>query len=133
MKRAACLLAAALLLFALALPAFADETTSVPDIEGFATIREGQTLALPSESETAPITAAPTTTPVSTAAPAVATVEQPIAESAAGLLGAYTRAEAAAFGALALSLLALLLAVIALAKSGKKPGKSAAGNYQKYF
>ena len=115
MKRAACLLAAALLAAALALPAFAEpqSTTATP----------------PAATLPAPATEAPPETTLA-ALPVMAEAPDP---AAGGLLGAYSNTEIAAFGALGLSLLALLLAVAALARTGKRPRRNAAGNYQKYF
>ena len=131
MKRAACLLAAALFAFALALalaaPAFAEpEITSMPDSRGSFDSQPVQ------ENETVPptTTALPQTESSTVmAVPIDETLEMP----AAGLPGAYTYTDIAAFAALGCSLLALLLAVAALSRSGRKPKGNVAGNYQKFF
>lgn len=145
MKRAACLLAAALLLFALAAPAFADEPTTVPAPEISAAAREGESLASQPAAE-GNVTQAPTT--ATTAAPtmpqtyATETEAVPISGTQDDSIPFFFAGESEAMqrnlwflsgGAAVLAALALLLAVIALARSGKKPGRNAAGNYQKFF
>lgn len=131
MKRAACLLAAALFAFALALahaaPAFAaPEITSMPDSRGSLASQPVQ------ENETAP----PTTTALpQTESSTVMSVpiDETLGTPAVGLLGDTSRTDVATFGALGCSLLALLLAVVALSRSGKRPKGNVTGNYQKFF
>ena len=106
MKRAACLLAAALLAFALAAPAFAAPETfdsrlmeeSLPTLPPFTT-------------------AAATIAPATTQPETFTTVMLQAEADGPG----YIYTEIAAFGTLGCSLLALLLAVIALSRTGKRP------------
>jgi hypothetical protein len=147
LKRAACLLAAALLLFALALPAFADETTTAPAPESSVDASEHESFASQpaaqgdvTQAATTATTAAPTMPQTyateTEAVPLSGTpdLDGPVGYIFLGETGALMRNLLfLSGGAAVLAALALLLAVIALAKAGKKPGRNAAGNYQKFF
>jgi len=133
LKRAACLLAAVLLILAVLPSAYAETTAPNPQAP-VTTIRGNAASQLPpEESQTEP--------PTTTAPPTTTTTEPatfPEADLSSQNNGSWlpqnlTPTDIAAFGALAISLLALLFAFIALARSGRKSRGNLAGNYQKYF
>jgi len=129
MKRLSTLLAALLAAALFALPAMAE------------TIPAETTIGIvPIAQETGEVTQAEVTT---TQAPATTTEAPTTMEYAtygiqpvpyeADNLSALRRADAVNYAALCLSLLALLLAIIALARSGKRKSANATGNYKKFF
>ena len=138
MKCAACLIAALLLLAALATPAYAEPVTEADSeiTTEWITPRDimpimpydGELL----EEQTEPATQATTWTTIGIV---------PIDEELEGFNGislglseGYSLQDAMLFGALGISIVALLLAVIALARTGRRrrPG-NAAGDYKKFF
>ena len=130
MKRLLCLAAALMLALTAALPAFAAPVKPTEEITVAETLDEPVGVTLADEPVLVTTTAEPWTNPT------VETVEmEPFAfgpeEPAKTALPLDPMLTYAALGA---SVLALLLAVIALARTGGK-GKSAnaAGNYQKFF
>jgi len=131
-KYFACLVAALALLIALAVPAFAEP-------------EEPTVLAVPLENETidAELTTNPEDGETTEAPPILIYATEPTtigfapidgellpgAQEDEGLLSQRNLT----FGALGLAGLALLLSVIALARTRKKTAPNATGNYQKYF
>ena len=135
MKRAACLLAAALLTLALALPAFA-ETASEPTTLEPITPREFVPI-VPYDDETwEEETTLPETTtqpPIEYTTIGIVPISGGLEDAGLGLPQEIGLDDILKVGTLGISLLALLLAVIALARTAKKKPGNAAGNYKKYF
>jgi len=135
LKRAACLLAAALLMAALALPAFA-ETTSEPSTLEPVMSREflpvvpydGETTILEEETTVFESTAPPPGTTIG-----IVPIGGELDEGGFALQGGIAQEDVMRYGTLGISVLALLLAVIALARTIKKKPGNATGNYRKYF
>jgi len=141
-KYFACLVAAALLLFALAMPAFAepDEIETATDplaVTEDRTAAPGFSIEPRLDGEDGELTEEQTFIAIMPySEPATTIGFEPIdaellagGEEGEGLLSQRNLT----FGALGLGGLALLLSVIALARTRKKTAPNATGNYQKYF
>ena len=134
-KYLACL-AALLLLFALAVPAFAEPEVQTAPADEVVTGSD-LTAELPIETEEgeeppeeATFAIMPYSVPETTTVGAVAIDDVLLApEEDEGLLSQRNLT----YGALGLAGLALLLSVVALARTRKKTAPNATGNYQKYF
>ena len=131
-KYFACL-AAALLLLALAVPAFAepDEETTFAAVTAEEETLDPEFTADPADEELTEeqtfIAIMPYSVPETTIG--IVPIDDVLAEEDAGLLTQRNMT----IGALGLGGLALLLSVIALARTRKKTAPNATGNYQKYF
>ncbi|MCL2301237.1 MAG: hypothetical protein FWC27_13930 [Firmicutes bacterium] len=130
-----CLLAALVLLVALAVPALAEPEEAVTAAEQLTATAEEQTVA-PGDSTEPGLEEDPTEAPV--------LIFATVPETTAGIVPIDGEVPAAGqegllsqrnltFYALGLGGLALLLSVIALARTRKKTAPNATGNYQKYF
>jgi len=128
MKRLMLLFFAVLAAAIFAFPTLA-ETAPALTTEGIAAVSEPGD-ELPGEMETT--TLAPTTTQAPMTTTEHLTLEAIPISLAPDELSAFQRADYINYAALGASLLALLLAIIALAKSGKKVA-NATGNYKKFF
>ncbi|MCL1951931.1 MAG: hypothetical protein FWF60_03805 [Oscillospiraceae bacterium] len=132
MKKYFACLAAALLLFALAVPAFAEPDEAQTAAEGYVTENPDEAFdseALDGEEETTAYVDMTVDCVVETVEDILPIDGVLLAEEGGGLLSQRNLT----FAALGLAGLALLLSIAALARTRKKSAPNAAGNYQKYF
>ena len=131
----------ALLLAVLAVPAFAEPDEIETATDPYAVTQEGATAVpgfsieprLPGEGETEPegqtfIAATPYATEPETTI-GIVPISDTLPEAAPGLFSQRNLT----YGALGVSCLALLLSILALARTRRKTAPNATGNYQKYF